>query len=78
MGKFDGKLLVSDMDATLLDREHRISKANREAIEYFISEGGCFTVASGRMVPAIDIHIAKMEDIRKAIQSGTGIRLEGW
>nr|DAV38367.1 MAG TPA: hypothetical protein [Caudoviricetes sp.] len=26
----------------------------------------------------IDNHKAKMEDIRKTIQSGTGIRLEGW
>lgn len=60
MGKFDGKLLVSDMDATLLDREHRISKANREAIEYFISEGGCFTVASGRMVPAVSSYFNQM------------------
>ena len=31
-----------------------------------------------RYASYIDIHIAKMEDIRKAIQSGTGIRLEGW
>jgi hypothetical protein len=53
MGRFYGKLLVSDMDATLLNSEHKVSEANRQAIEYFISEGGRFTVASGRMVPAV-------------------------
>lgn len=53
MNKFDGKLLVSDMDSTLLNSEHKISDRNREAIEYFISNGGHFTVASGRMVPAV-------------------------
>ena len=45
MKKFEGKLLVSDMDATLLNRDHKVSERNREAIEYFISEGGRFTVA---------------------------------
>ncbi|MGN0162073.1 MAG: Cof-type HAD-IIB family hydrolase [Candidatus Ornithomonoglobus sp.] len=60
MGRFDGKLLVSDMDATLLDSEHMVSKANREAIEYFISEGGKFTVASGRMVPAVRAYFDQM------------------
>ncbi len=53
LGKFTGKLLVSDMDATLLNSEHKISEANKEAIEYFINGGGRFTVASGRMEPAV-------------------------
>ena len=60
MGKFTGKLLVSDMDATLLDSRGEISAANREAIEYFISEGGYFTVASGRMVPAVRAYLDRM------------------
>lgn len=60
MGKFDGMLLVSDMDATLLNSEGRISDKNREAIEYFISEGGRFTVASGRMVPAVRAYFNQM------------------
>ena len=60
MGKFTGKLLVSDMDATLLDRKSRISEGNRRAIEYFISEGGYFTVASGRMVPAVEAYFDRM------------------
>ncbi|MCH5212397.1 MAG: HAD family phosphatase [Oscillospiraceae bacterium] len=60
MGKFGGKLLVSDMDATLLTRDGKISEADREAIENFISEGGKFTVASGRMVPAVRAYFNQM------------------
>lgn len=60
MGKFDGKLLVSDMDATLLNSAHKVSSANKEAIDYFISEGGRFTVASGRMVPAVSSYFDQM------------------
>lgn len=53
MGKFDGILLVSDIDATLFNSQHRISEENKKAIEYFKSEGGKFTVASGRMRDAV-------------------------
>lgn len=60
MGKFTGKLLVSDMDATLLDSRGEISEGNRNAIEYFMSEGGYFTVASGRMVPAVRAYFDRM------------------
>lgn len=50
---FSGYLLVSDMDATLLTSKHKISDKNREAIEYFIANGGKFTVATGRMYKAV-------------------------
>ncbi|MBQ3425928.1 MAG: HAD family hydrolase [Clostridia bacterium] len=60
MGIFTGKLLVSDMDATLLDSRGRISDRNRQAIDYFISEGGYFTVASGRMVSAVRAYFDRM------------------
>lgn len=48
MGKFDGYLLLSDVDGTLLDDSNNVSGENAEAIEYFKSEGGIFTFASGR------------------------------
>lgn len=51
--KFDGYLLVSDMDATLLTNKHKVSDGNREAIEYFTKNGGMFTVATGRMHKAV-------------------------
>ena len=48
MGKFDGVLLVSDFDDTLIGHSLRLSDENRAAIEYFMEEGGRFTIATGR------------------------------
>lgn len=48
MGKFDGVLLVSDFDDTLYTADHRIPPRNLEALSYFVSQGGRFTVATGR------------------------------
>ena len=48
MKKFEGILLCSDLDGTLLCDNKHISKENREAIEYFKSEGGLFTFITGR------------------------------
>lgn len=50
MGKFDGILLCTDLDDTLLTTDKRISDGNKQAIEYFKSEGGMFTFATGRVV----------------------------
>lgn len=47
------RLLVSDMDGTLLDEEGRISEENREAIAWFCRQGGRFTLATGRMEAAV-------------------------
>lgn len=49
MGKFDGILLCSDLDGTLLKNDKSISKENIEAIEYFKKEGGRFTFITGRI-----------------------------
>ena len=49
MGKFDGILICTDLDGTLLRNDKTISKENREAIEYFKGEGGYFTFITGRM-----------------------------
>ncbi len=48
MGKFDGLLLCSDLDDTLLMTDKSVSQENKQAIEYFQSEGGLFTFATGR------------------------------
>ena len=48
MGKFDGVLLVSDFDDTLYDSHHQVPERNRRALDYFRSQGGRFTVATGR------------------------------
>jgi len=48
MGKFDGVLLVSDFDDTLYDHTFHIPQRNLDALDYFVGEGGRFTVATGR------------------------------
>ena len=56
MGKFDGILICTDLDGTLLRNDGTISKENIEAIEYFKREGGYFTFVTGRM-PSFVSHI---------------------
>jgi Cof subfamily protein (haloacid dehalogenase superfamily) len=46
---FEGRLLVCDMDGTLLDSSSKISTENIQALERFVAGGGLFTVATGRM-----------------------------
>ena len=49
MGKFDGMLICTDLDGTLLRNDKTISRENIEAIEYFKQAGGYFTFVTGRM-----------------------------
>lgn len=58
---FDGYLLVSDMDGTLLNSKGKLSEENKKAIEYFVDNGGQFTLATGRMLPSVKRHIHKMK-----------------
>ncbi len=59
MGKFDGVLICTDLDGTILRRDRTVSPENLEAIEYFKSEGGYFTFITGRM-PYYASHAAEM------------------
>ena len=63
MGRFTGVLLVSDYDNTLVDsegaRHHdgrppQVSERNREALEFFMGQGGRFALATGRALPALE------------------------
>lgn len=47
---FKGILIASDLDGTLIAKDYRIPKENLEAIEYFKSRGGKFTIATGRAI----------------------------
>ncbi len=49
MKKFEGVLLCTDLDGTLLRKDKTISAENIEAIEYFKKQGGLFTFVTGRM-----------------------------
>ncbi len=53
MGKFDAYLIVSDLDGTFFGPKHEILEKNIKAIEYFVKNGGRFTVATGRDLPAM-------------------------
>lgn len=61
MGKFSGVLIASDFDNTLVYTEEALrlglptppmSRANRQAIEDFMAQGGIFAIATGRALPA--------------------------
>ncbi len=61
MGKFDGILLCSDLDETLLDDEKNVSQKNIDAIEYFKQNGGIFTFITGRTHRGISGALAQVE-----------------
>lgn len=52
MGIFDGIILVSDMDGTIINSDKKISERDKKAINYFKENGGLFTIATGRMLPS--------------------------
>jgi Cof subfamily protein (haloacid dehalogenase superfamily) len=50
---FKDRLLVCDMDGTLLDSSSRLSIENKTALDRFVASGGLFTVATGRMEKSV-------------------------
>ena len=48
MGIFDGILILSDLDGTLLNTKAEISQRNIDTIKYFMDNGGRFSFATGR------------------------------
>ena len=50
MKEFEGILITTDLDETLLSDDKTISKENLDAIEYFKENGGKFTFITGRPV----------------------------
>lgn len=69
MGKFTGVLLASDFDNTLVYTEEalrsgqsvpELSAKNRAALEYFMAEGGRFSVATGRALAAFLLYADKV------------------
>ena len=43
------KLIISDVDGTLLDSNHQISDENKKAVLKYMEEGGLFSLATGRI-----------------------------
>ena len=42
-------MIVTDLDGTLLNSNKHVDAESREAIEYFMANGGYFTFATGRL-----------------------------
>lgn len=53
MKRFEGLILCSDVDGTLIDETNRVPKENIEAIAYFQAHGGKFMLATGRVPEAV-------------------------
>jgi Cof subfamily protein (haloacid dehalogenase superfamily) len=51
------KLIVSDLDGTLLDSERKISLRTKDLIHEFASRGGIFTFATGRMEASVEKYL---------------------
>ena len=49
MKKFEGIMICTDLDGTLIGSDGKISNENLDAIEYFKANGGSFTFITGRV-----------------------------
>jgi Cof subfamily protein (haloacid dehalogenase superfamily) len=68
--KFKNVLLASDFDGTLKSDRGIIEKADRDAIAYFMKNGGEFTVCTGRIYQGF--HLYSPEYINAPVLLGNG------
>ena len=74
MNDYSKWLLVSDIDGTLNDKKMQLPPNNKEAINRFVSNGGVFTLCSGRNLQSLGIHYDKLNIETPAIfLNGAGI-----
>ncbi|MDO4608020.1 MAG: HAD-IIB family hydrolase [Clostridia bacterium] len=66
MGLFDGCLLACDIDGTLLLSDY-LPQCNLDKIKYFVSEGGAFSLATGRTAGAISTVTSRIPNIAPSI-----------
>lgn len=68
------KLLISDLDGTLLESDHSISEGTLKLIEKFKQLGVQFSIATGRALSAANVYIQKMRiDIPVILYNGVRI-----
>ena len=60
-GKFFGYLICTDCDGTLTYDIGKVSEKNVRAIKYFQSEGGLFTLATGRFPNHLEMFKGQFE-----------------
>ncbi len=66
MGLFDGCLLASDIDGTLLISDY-LPQRNIDAIDFFVREGGVFSLATGRTAGAVSSVTARLKNLSPSI-----------
>lgn len=66
MGIFDGCLLASDIDGTLLCGDV-LPQNNIDKIEHFVAEGGAFALATGRTAGAVSSVVSKIKNLSPSI-----------
>ena len=54
LNRFEHVLIVTDLDGTLLDSNKNVGEKTKSAVDYFISQGGNFTFATGRLVASFE------------------------
>ncbi len=72
MGIFDGAILFSDIDGTLLENGV-IPQRNIEKIEFFIKEGGRFSLATGRHYSANFDIVEAIPGVSLAVATNGGV-----
>ena len=74
MKKFEGCLLLSDMDGTILNDNKEISEENKRAIEYFIENGGKFSLATGRSKRSMEYYVKEIPiNAPVVVYNGSGV-----
>lgn len=71
MGIFSGCLLASDYDGTLADSRGQITEEVRKAIKYFTSNGGLFTVCTGRTKQGFHAYDSELMNAPILLANGT-------
>ena len=66
MGLFDGCLLACDIDGTLIFSDY-LPPRNIEAIDFFVSEGGKFCLATGRTAGAVSSITSRIKNLSPSI-----------
>lgn len=58
---FKGKMIVSDLDGTLVTSQYAIPQNNIDAITHFINNGGVFSIATGRSIESARQYVEKLK-----------------
>lgn len=72
MGIFDGCLLASDVDGTLVDSGY-INPKNLEKIKFFLNEGGMFSLSSGRSACALSPVLRNIEKVSPSVTANGAV-----